>query len=289
MSIINDSRNWSLLALAVLVTTPAARGADQASPAPNQPVPLLEKIGFDQNLDVQLPLDLTFHDERGKTVRLGGYFGRKPVILTLVYYNCPMLCGEELKALTRSLKPLTQSIGQEFDVVTLSIDPTEGPDLALAKKAAFVGRYNRPGAEKGWHFLTGDQANIAALAKTVGFRYTYNPETKLYAHAAGLVITTPQGRLARYIYGVDFPPNDLKFALMEASAGKIGSPIAKLLLLCYHYDAAAGKYTLAILGIIRVLGCLTVVALGSYLALMFWRERRGASRAADADPLARAT
>jgi protein SCO1/2 len=273
---------WPLLALAVLITTPAARGADR-------PVPLLEKIGFDQNLDAQLPLDLTFRDERGKTVRLGDYFGKKPVILTLVYYNCPMLCGVELKALARSLKPLSLSIGKEFDVVTVSIDPTEGPDLALAKKAAFVGRYNRPGAENGWHFLTGDQKNITALAKTVGFRYTYNPKTKLYAHAAGLVITTPQGRLARYIYGVDFPPNDLKFGLMEASAGKIGSPIAKLLLLCYHYDAAAGKYTLAILELTRVLGCITALGLGSFMALMFWRERRGVSRAAKADPLARTT
>lgn len=273
---------WPLLALAVLITTPVAHGADR-------PVPLLEKIGFDQNLDAQLPLDLTFRDERGKTVRLGDYFGKKPVILTLVYYNCPMLCGVELKALARSLKPLSLSIGKEFDVVTVSIDPTEGPDLALAKKAAFVSRYNRPGAENGWHFLTGDQKNITALAKTVGFRYTYNPKTKLYAHAAGLVITTPQGRLARYIYGVDFPPNDLKFGLMEASAGKIGSPIAKLLLLCYHYDAAAGKYTLAILELTRVLGCITALGLGSFMALMFWRERRGVSRAAKADPLARTT
>ncbi|MEO6811761.1 MAG: SCO family protein [Isosphaeraceae bacterium] len=280
---------WSLLALAVMVTAQAARGADQPTPTQDRPVPLLEKIGFDQNLDAQLPLDLTFRDERGKTVRLGDFFGKKPVILILVYYNCPMLCGVALKALARSLKPLKLSIGKEFDVVTVSIDPTEGPDLALAKKGAFVGRYDRPGAEKGWHFLTGDQANITALAKTVGFRYTYNPKTKLYAHAAGLVITTPEGRLARYIYGVDFPPNDLKFGLMEASAGKIGSPIAKLLLLCYHYDAAAGKYTLAILGIIRVLGCLTAVALGSYMALMFWRDRHGVSRAADADPLARTT
>jgi protein SCO1/2 len=157
----------------------------------------------------------------------------------------------------------------------------------MGKKAAFVGRYDRPGAEKGWHFLTGDQPAISALAKTVGFRYTYNPKTRLYAHAAGLAIVTPQGRIARYVYGVDFSPNDLEFGVMEASAGKIGSPIAKLLLLCYHYDAAAGKYTLAIVGFTRVLGCLTAVGLGSFVALMFWRDRRGVSRTADADPLAR--
>jgi len=233
----------------------------------------LSQVGFDQNLDAQLPLDLTFRDETGRTVKLGDYFHSKPVILTLVYYRCPMLCGEELKGLARSLKPLKLSVGQDFEVVTVSIDPTETPDLAQAKKETFLDRYDRAGADQGWHFLTGDQASITALAQTVGFRYAYNPETKLYAHAAGLVIATPSGRLSRYFYGIDYPAKDLQFGLIESSAGKIGSPIARLLLFCYHYDPSTGKYTLAIVGLLQFFGTATALLLGAYVVFMVRRER----------------
>jgi protein SCO1/2 len=246
---------------------------------------ILDRVGFDQHLDAQVPLDLPFRDESGRTVRLGDYFGARPVILTLVYYRCPMLCGQELNGLARSLKPLSLDVGRDFEVITVSISPDETPDLAAAKKRAYMERYGRPGAERGWHFLTGDAEAIASLARTVGFRYTYNPQTKLYAHAAGLAVLTPRGRIARYFYGIDFPAKDLQFALIEASAGKIGSPIARLLLLCYHYDAATGKYTLAVVALLRVLGTATALALGTYLVVMFRRERR-ASRAPATDSLA---
>jgi len=250
-----------------LASTSTARGDDP-------PGTTLGKVGFDQNLDAQLPLDLAFRDESGRSVRLGDYFGSKPVILTLVYHRCPMLCGEGMKGLARSLKPLKLSIGSEYDVVTVSIDPTESPELARAKKAAVVDRYGRPEAAEGWHFLTGDQASIAALARTVGFRYTYNPATKEYAHAAGLVIATPGGRIARYFYGIDFPSKDLQFGLIESSAGKIGSPIARLMLFCYDYDPATGKYTLAVVNLLRVIGTATAVVLASYVVLMIRRDRR---------------
>ena len=262
------------LILAILASVPfQALGAEP-------PGTTLSQVGFDQNLDAQLPLDLTFRDESGRSVKLGDYFGSKPVILTLVYFRCPMLCGEELKGLARSLRPLKLSPGEDFDLVTVSIDPTETPELARAKKDSLLERYGRAGSEKGWHFLTGDQASIDALARTIGFRYTYNPETKLYAHAAGLVIATAQGRLSRYFYGIDYPVKDIQFGLMESSAGKIGSPIARLLLFCYHYDPTTGKYTLAIVGVLRFFGVGTALALGIYVVMMLRRDRRRSHHAA---------
>ena len=266
-------RKTILIASTLCGVVAFAHGADT-------PGTTLSQVGFDQNLDAQLPLDLTFRDESGRTVRLGDYFGSKPVIITLVYFRCPMLCGEELKGLARSLKPLKLSVGEDFDVVTVSIDPTETPEEARTKKEALLERYGRPGAEKGWHFLTGDPSSIDPLARTVGFRYTYNPETKLYAHAAGLVIATANGRLSRYFYGIDYPAKDLQFGLMESSAGKIGSPIARMLLFCYHYDPTTGKYTLAIVGLLRFFGVGTALALGTYVVLMLLRDRRRASLAA---------
>ena len=233
----------------------------------------LKQVAFDQNLDAQVPLDLSFRDESGRAVRLADYFGKKPVILTLVYYRCPLLCGLELQGLARSLKPLAMSAGDQFEIVTISIDPEETPDLAAAKKAAYLQRYGRPGAERGWHFLTGKAPEITRLARTAGFRYVYDPRSTLYTHAAGLVVLTPPGRIARYFYGIDYPPRDLQFALMEASARRIGSPIARVLLFCYHYDAATGKYTLAVFRLTQVLGIATVLALASYMLVMFRRAR----------------
>ncbi len=261
----------SLLGIALVLSTLSARGQDTRE----KPGTILDRVAFDQNLDAQVPLDLTFRDESGRTVRLGDYVHDRPVILTLVYYRCPLLCGQELNGLARSLKPLSLDVGKDFQVVTVSIDPTETPELAAAKKANYMKRYGRPGAENGWHFLTGDAESIAALAGTVGFRYTYNPDTKLYAHAAGLVVLTPKGRIARYFYGIDFPAKDLQYSLIDASSGKIGSPIARLLLLCYHYDPATGQYTLAVVNVLRVLGTATVLALGTFMLVMFRRDRRG--------------
>jgi protein SCO1 len=233
---------------------------------------VVSEVGFDQKLGVQLPLGLPFRDESGRDLRLGELFGRRPVILVPVYYRCPMLCNQLLNGLTRSLKPVSLNPGKDFDVVAFSINPLETPELAGQKKAGYLERYDRAGTESGWHFLTGAEASIAALTRAIGFRYTYNPETKLYAHAAGVVIVTPDGRLARYFYGIDFPPKELQTELAQARAGRIGTPIGRLLLLCYDYDAATGKYTLSILRLIRVLGTATAVALGGFLFVMFRRE-----------------
>jgi protein SCO1 len=262
-----------LLALAFALAATAARGQGTSGT-------ILSKVGLDQNLDARLPLDLAFRDESGRAVRLGDYFGARPVILTLVYYRCPMLCGLELNGLARSLKPLSLDVGKDFDVVTVSIDPEEDPGLAAAKKANYMKRYGRAGAERGWHFLTGDREPIARLARAVGFRYTYNPQSRQFAHAAGLVILTPTGRIARYFYGIDFPAKDLQFGLIDASAGKVGSPIARLLLLCYHYDPATGKYSLAIVALLRVLGTATALALGAYIVAMLRRDRARGARGA---------
>lgn len=266
----------SLRIMASILAALAAASAPARGDEP--PGTTLGRVGFDQNLDARLPLDLTFRDESGRPVRLGDFFGSKPVILTLVYYRCPMLCGEELKGLARSLKPLSLRVGDKFDIVTVSIDPTETPELARAKKATILEYYGRPSAETeaGWHFLTGDAESVAALAKTVGFRYAYNPETKQYAHAAGLAIATPDGRLSRYFYGIDFPPKDLQFGLIESSQGKIGSPIARLLLFCYHYDPATGKYSLAIVNLLRAVGSATALGLAGYIVAMIRRDRRPA-------------
>ena len=254
--------------LAALAAAPVPARGDEP------PGTTLSRVGFDQNLDAQLPLDLTYRDESGRPVRLGDFFGSRPVILTLVYYRCPMLCGEELKGLARSLKPLSMAVGDQFEVVTVSIDPAETPELAREKKEAILGYYGRPEAARGWHFLTGDEPAIAALAKAVGFRYVYNTESDQFVHAAGLAIATPQGRLARYFYGIDFPPKDLQFGLIESSRGKIGSPIARLLLFCYHYDPATGKYSLAIVNLLRVVGTATAVGLACFVVAMIRRDRR---------------
>ena len=239
----------------------------------------MTRVGFDQKLGVRLPLDLRFRDDSGRDLALGELFGQRPVILAPVYYQCPMLCSQVLNGLTRSLKPLSLDAGKGFDVVAFSINPVESSDLAARNKAGYLERYDRPGTESGWHFLTGDTSSIEALTRTIGFRYTYNPETKLYAHAAGIVVVTPDGRIARYFYGIDYPARELQYELERARQGRVGTPIARLLLLCYDYDAATGKYTLSILRLTRVLGTATAVALGSFLFVMFRRDRQRARTA----------
>jgi protein SCO1/2 len=238
------------------------------------------QVGFDQRLGEQVPLDVVFRDEAGREAPLGSYFGRRPVVLALVFHSCPLLCNQVLTGLTRSLKPLPLQAGVDFDVLAVSIDPEDTPELAARKKAGYLERYDRPGSESGWHFLTGRKEAIDALCSAVGFRYVYDARKKLYAHAAGVVVLTPGGQAAQYFYGIEYPSKELDGAIRRAASGRIGSRIAKLLLLCYDYDAATGRYTLSIVRLLRVFGTLTALSLGVYLLVMFRRERLGRPGAA---------
>lgn len=233
---------------------------------------LLKDVGIDQKLNDSIPLNLTFRDEHGKPVELAQYFGSKPVILSLVYYSCPMLCTQVLNGLTRSMKQIPMSIGEEFNVVTVSIDPTERPVLADAKQTLYAGMYGRPGAANGWHFLTGEDAQIKRLAQSVGFRYAYDPDSHQYAHASGIMVLTPEGKLSRYFYGIQYPERDLRLGLVEASEGKIGSPVDQVLLFCYHYDPHTGKYGLLISRVIQLSAAVTVLLGGIALGFLFYGE-----------------
>jgi protein SCO1/2 len=238
---------------------------------------ILHQVGFDQNLDAQIPLDLVFRDEAGRPVVLGELLGTRPVILTLNYYNCPMLCTVELNALLRSLQVLPFDVGREFAVVTVSIDPKETPALAAAKKAGYLRRYGRSGGTAGWRFLTGEEPSIQRLTQAVGFRYAFDSKSGQFAHPAGFVVLTPEGRIARYFYGLDYPPRDLRLALVEASAHKIGSAVDQVLLVCFHYDPSTGRYNVAVMSILRVFCALTAVGLATFMLCMFRRDRRKAA------------
>ena len=254
--------------------TPSLYERQSSSQPPSSKLPeLLTDIGLDQQLDAQVPLDLRFRDEAGRDVRLGHYFGRKPVILTLVYYECPMLCTQVLNGLTSALGVLSFTVGQEFDIVTVSFDPKETPALAAAKKVAYLDRYKREGAGRGWHFLTGDERSIAALTKAVGFRYAYNAGIDQYAHVSGIMVLTPEGRLSRYFYGIEYGPRDVRLALIEAADRRIGTPADQLLLYCFHYDPKSARYSLAIMRIVRTLGIATVVAMVGGIVILRRRER----------------
>jgi protein SCO1 len=233
---------------------------------------LLKEVGIDQKLNDSVPLDLMFRDERGNAVELAKYFGSKPVILTLVYYDCPMLCTQVLNGLDRSLKGIPLDLGSDFNVVTVSIDPTEKPVLAEAKQAVYTGMYGRPGAKEGWHFLTGNEPEIKQLANAVGFRYAYDADSKQYAHASAIMILTPEGKISRYLYGIQYPERDLRLGLVDASEGKIGSPVDQILLFCYHYDPQTGKYGLFVSRLIKLGGLLTVLIGGFFLILLFRGE-----------------
>jgi protein SCO1/2 len=236
--------------------------------SPNNVPSILRDVGIDQKLNNQIPLDLVFRDETGNAVRLGQYFGQKPVILVLAYYDCPMLCTLVLNGLLHSLKELKFNVGQQFEVVTVSFDPTEKPPLAAAKKAIYVGIYGRPGAAAGWHFLTGDDPSIRQLTQAVGFHYNYDAQTKQYVHATGIIVLTPQGRLAKYFYGIQYPAGNLRLGLIEASQGKIGSPVDELLLYCSQYDPATGKYSVVISHVLKLAALMTILSLGSLVLAM---------------------
>jgi protein SCO1 len=251
--------------LAVVSAAPVSAQVRNASQLP----PILRNVGIDQKLNQQVPLDLPFRDEAGNAVRLGDYFGSKPVVLMLVYYECPMLCTTALNGLLQSLKELKFDVGNQFNVVTVSFDPTEKPPLAAAKKAVYVGMYGRPGAAAGWHFLTGDDGPIRQLTEAVGFRYAYDPSIKQYVHATGLIVLTPQGRLARYFYGIQYPSGNLRLGLVEASQGKIGSPVDEVLLYCCQYDPETGKYSLVIARVLKLGAAITILSLGTLMLVMF--------------------
>ena len=236
----------------------------------------LREVRIEQRLNEQLPLELQFRDETGRTVQLGEYFNnRKPVILSLVFYKCPMLCNQILSGLMAGLRSQTFDAGKEFDVLTVSFDPRETPELAAEKKQDYIARYNRPGAEKGWHFLTGDAENIRRLTEAVGFHYNYDEKTNQFAHASGIMLLTPEGKLSRYFYGIDYNARDLRLGLVEASNNKIGSAVDQLLLYCYHYDPATGRYGPAVMNIMRAGGVVTVLGIGALLLIL--RRRNGKS------------
>lgn len=236
---------------------------------------ILEDVGIDQRLNESVPLDLVFRDETGREVRLGEYFGKKPVILSLVYFKCPMLCTLVLNGLVRSLRATSFDPGREFDVITVSFDPSETPETAATMKRVYMDEYRRPGAERGWHFLTGNEASIARLTEAVGFRYKYDPVSRQFAHASGIMVLTPSGRVAQYFYGLEYSARDLRLSLVESSENRIGSPVDQVLLYCFHYDPAKGKYGLAIMRVLRIAGVGTVLGLGVLIVSLVYRQRKG--------------
>ena len=272
--------------MALAALTPSASRAQDLGPAPGERVgagvpaqagmpELLQEVGLDQKLNAQIPLNLTFKDESGRTVKLGDFFGNRPVILTLNYFECPMLCTEVLNGLVSALGVMNFSVGKEFDVVTVSFDPRDTPERARQKKAAYLGRYKRPGSESGWHFLTGSDHEIAALTRAVGFRYAYNAKAGQFAHASGVMVATPEGRLSHYFYGIEYGPRDLRLALVEASNHKIGTAVDQVLLACFHYDPSSGRYSMAVMTAVRVAGVAMVALIAGAIVLMRRRERRG--------------
>jgi protein SCO1 len=268
----------SISLLTLLVTSASAQiNSGVMSPPANTRPPRLQNVGIEQHLGAQVPPDLSFRDDTGKSVKLGDYFGRKPVILNLVYYNCTMLCGEALAGLASAMRLVKFDVGREFDVVTVSFDPRETPDMAAAKKADYVKRYGRANAAAGWHFLTGPPDSINALTKTVGFQYQYDEKSNQYAHATAILVLTPEGRISRYFYGVDFPPKDLRLGLVEASEGKIGNAVDAVLLYCYHYNPETGKYGAMVANILRLAAAATILLIGG-LIFILWRLDRSVTR-----------
>jgi protein SCO1 len=270
-------------ALAALLLTAAPAPAQYAtgperSTAASQKPGILQNVGIDQKIGQQLPLDLVFRDETGRDVRLGEFFGKRPVVLALAYYECPMLCTQVLNGMTGALKTLSFDAGREFDVVVVSIDPKDSFRLAANKKLTYVNHYGRPATAGGWHFLTGTDASIKPLADAIGFRYAYDANLKQYAHGAAIYVATPKGLVARYLMGIDFAPRNLRLALVEASNNQLGSVADQVLLLCYHYDPATGKYSAATLTAVRIGFIATVTGFLTFLFVSLRRERRAAAR-----------
>jgi protein SCO1/2 len=277
---------FALLAMAgaTAFAQPPSSFQDKSSqPASQVSPPDLANVGIDQRLNQQIPLDLQFKDETGKTVELGDYFrSGRPVILNLVYYTCPMLCGEELVGEASALSMLKFTPGNEYEIVSVSFNPDETPKDAAAAKQTYIARINehlehRTNGE-GWHFLTGQQPQIKQLADAVGFHYRRDPQTKQFIHATAIMIVTPAGRIAQYYYGVEFSPKDIRLGLIEAARGNIGNVVDQMLLYCYHYDPKTGRYGAVVTNIIRLAGAATMLVLGGFLIVMFRRETHGGNK-----------
>ena len=270
--ITNNSKRILIAAfVALLMTLPAfGQGMTKGimSPPANVRPPGLLNVGIEQHLDEQIPADLNFRDETGKPVRLGDYFGKKPLILNLVYYNCPMLCNEVLAGLESAMRVMKFDVGKEYDVLTVSFDPRETPEMATKKKAEFLKRYGRAGAADGWHFLTGPQESIDALTKAAGFQYQYDPKTGQFAHATAIALLTPEGKIAQYYYGVEYAPKDLRLGLIQASQNKIGTLADQVLLYCYHYDPNTGKYGAIISRVLQLSALATILGLGTLMVVL---------------------
>jgi protein SCO1/2 len=260
---------------ALCALAPALLPAAQIAPAQMGPAQVQQAVAFEQRINESLPLDAAFRDETGREVKLGDYFGRRPVILALVYYECPMLCTFVLNGLTRSLRALDFAPGRDFDVVAVSFNPAEEPALAAEKKAAYLRDFGRAGTDAGWHFLTGEPESIRRLTEAAGFRYVYDPGSRQYAHASGIIVATPQGRLYRYFYGIEYPPRDLRLGLVEASHNRLGTKVDQVMLYCFHYDPATGRYGLVVQNLLRLLGTGTVLLLGGFVFVMLRREKKG--------------
>jgi len=257
-------------------------GDKAVGPVNDRPPAILDKVGIAQHLDQHLPLGLAFVDETGTPVRMGQYFGKHPAILALVYFQCPMLCSEELNGLTAALRMVKLTPGKDFDVIVVSIDPTEGPALAAQKKASYLKRYGQPETAAGWHFLTGKEPEIDLLTKAVGFGYVKipGPDGRLtqFAHASAIQIVTPEGKLAQYYMGVEYSPKDLRLGLVEASNNKIGTPVDNILTYCYHYDPAINTHSLIVARVMQLGGLVMVLGLGGFMLVMFRRDAREARR-----------
>ncbi|MGH9897754.1 MAG: SCO family protein [Pyrinomonadaceae bacterium] len=270
-------RFLGVLITVVLLVWPVYAQMQQATPdiVVQSSSELIDRIGIDQKLNEQVPLDIHFRDETGREVQLSEYFKTgKPVILSLVYFDCPMLCTMILNGLTNSIEDIPYTAGQDYTIVTVSFDPREKPELAARKKAVYLKRYGRPPAANGWYFLTGDEDQIRRLTSAVGFRYAFDERTGQYAHASGIMVLTPGGKLSKYLYGVDYSARDLRLSLVEASENKIGTPVDRLLLLCYHYDPSTGKYSSIAMTAVRIGGILTLIALVTFILLMIRRDRQ---------------
>jgi protein SCO1/2 len=279
-------RHWFRVfaTLAAIVAAAAPAGAQMTGGGPGGykreagmssssiPAPLRE-IGFDQHIGDPVPLDTTLRDESGKAVRLGDYFGTRPVVMVFAYYDCPMLCTQVISGLTSALRTISLEPGRDFEIVTVSFDPRDTPRAAAEKKAIFVERYKREGAEGAWHFLSGEQPSIERLTKAAGFRYVWDAQTRQFAHPTGVIVLTPDGRLAKYLFGIEYGPRDLRFAIVEASNGRVGTAVDALLLYCYHYDPMTGRYGLVVMRMMRIAGAATVLALGAFIFVMVRRER----------------
>ena len=263
-----SARNTAAFVIAAMALLVVPARAQQPGPPP-----ILREVSIAQRLNEPIQPDIIFRDEDGKAVHLGDYFGKKPIVLSLVYFDCPALCTEVLNGELRTMKAISLDLGKDFDAITVSFEPKDMPALAKAKRDVYAGQYGRPGAARNWHFLTGEQASIDALTQAAGFHYAYDSASRQYAHAAAILVLTPHGHIARYFYGVTYPARDFRLGLVEASEGKIGTPTDHALLYCYQYDPMTGKYGLIVMNVVRAAGLLTVLVLGIFMVVMFRRER----------------